>query len=174
MSEREEKLKKYLVNQKIVHQSLVDLGMGFLGENDIWTIIQTELEQEYYAVIHEELSAGEIQKIAVRHVTQNGLMLGKINQRFDENTIDWNPIASDDLEKARVPNNGQIWFIHQNDADQHPSVPHAHNYQLNQKLDLYNGNLFQNKKLVGIMKKKELDELVRKIKGRFPNIKFNE
>jgi len=174
MSQREELLKEYLKNQDTVHQILVTQGMEFLKADDIWTIIQSELEIEYFEVIHTRLSADSILEIVVRHVNRNGRFLGKVIQALNKEDIDWLPVVSDYIEKAIIQNNGRVWVIHQNDADPHPSMPHAHNYQQNLKLDLYSGKLYRKKTYVGKMKEKERSELVRKIKATSPNIKFKE
>lgn len=172
MSQREENLKEYLNNQGAVHEILVAQGMEFLDADDIWTILQSELELEYSEVLHAKLSGENILDIVVRHVNRNGLLVGKIMQQLSEDSIIWYPIISDKLEKANVRNNGQLWVIHLNDADPFPSLPHAHDYQNNLKLNLYDGTLYSKKTAVGKMKKKELAELVAKIKKDHPNIVF--
>ncbi|MEO6685322.1 MAG: hypothetical protein ABIN24_05130 [Dyadobacter sp.] len=51
-------------------------------------------------------------------------------------------------KKVRFKVNGSIWIIHKNDADPFPSNPHAHHAELNQKLDLSNGNCYDKKRLI--------------------------
>ncbi|KAA8485590.1 hypothetical protein BDE36_0381 [Arcticibacter tournemirensis] len=173
MSEREDMLKTYLKNQAVVYDRLLAKGITFLSEDDIWTILQSELNLEYYEVIHAKLTDEKILEVVLDHINQNGLPLGKIEFDVDENDIDWLPETSDTLEKATLHKNGRIWVVHRSDADPFPSIPHAHNYQENYKLNLYTGELYRKTKLVGKMKKKELAELVEKINSEFPDIKFH-
>jgi hypothetical protein len=69
------------------------------------------------------------------------------------------------LEEQRIKVNGNIWVIHNNDADPFPSNPHAHNYQQQVKLDLTNGKLFRNRKFMGTVKRKHLLKLRSLIKN---------
>jgi hypothetical protein len=64
-----------------------------------------------------------------------------------------------DLDEVRIKFRGEIWEIHQNDADPLPSNPHAHMGR-STKLDLRNGDLY-NKALFlnDWIKKKDLEEL---------------
>ena len=172
MDKRKEMLKAYLKNQAIVHKILLSHGITFLSETDIWTILQAELELKYFEVIHAQLTTEKMLESVYLHINQNGDAIGTLTSDFEENDIDWVPIVSDEIKKAIVRNNGQIWVIHQNDADPHPSKPHAHNYQQNIKLDLYNGNLYQKTKCVGKLRSKELTDLIIKIKSFYPNIEF--
>ena len=50
-------------------------------------------------------------------------------------------------KKYRI--NGEVWIIHQNDADPFPSSPHAHNYDRNLSLHLGNAKLFRKREFVG-------------------------
>lgn len=60
------------------------------------------------------------------------------------------------LEEVRLKARGDIWDIHQNDADPFPSDPHAHNVESGHKLDLGNGDLYRRTTRVGKIKKKDL------------------
>jgi len=61
------------------------------------------------------------------------------------------------LEEIRLKAAGEIWDIHQNDADPFPSNPHAHNVETRLKLDLSNGDLYRRaQKLKEIVTKKDL------------------
>jgi len=57
-------------------------------------------------------------------------------------------------EKQRIKSKGQIWYIHKNDPDPEPSKPHAHNLELNVKIDLSNGKLYRVKKHIDTLKKR--------------------
>ena len=65
----------------------------------------------------------------------------------------------------QVKHNGEIWMVHKNDADPHPPIPHAHNYDANLKLHLGNGDLYDKKKIVGNVGKKSLIAIREKIVG---------
>jgi hypothetical protein len=62
-----------------------------------------------------------------------------------------------------VKHKGDVWVIHRNDADPHPSSPHAHNYEKNLKLHLGNGDLYRRTELVGKIQKKHLLAIREKI-----------
>lgn len=76
-------------------------------------------------------------------------------------------IIPDGTEQAifeeQVRHKGEIWIVHKNDKDPHPSNPHAHNYESNLKLHLGNGDLYLKNKIVGKIKKKHLVEVRNKI-----------
>lgn len=57
-------------------------------------------------------------------------------------------------KKVRFKVAGSIWIIHKNDADPFPSNPHAHHAELNQKLDLSNGNCYKKKQFLFKIPKK--------------------
>lgn len=61
------------------------------------------------------------------------------------------------LTEKLIKHKNEIWVIHKYDEDPFPSNPHAHNYETNYKLDLSNGNLYQKKRYVGSIKKKDLE-----------------
>ena len=61
--------------------------------------------------------------------------------------------------KVTVKNRGQVWRLHQNDADHFPSHPHAHNIELCLKLDLRTGGLYRGKSCVSCIPKKQLREV---------------
>lgn len=77
-------------------------------------------------------------------------------------------------KKARFKASGSIWVIHKNDADPFPSNPHAHNVELNQKLDLSNGNCYHRKKLLFKIDRKNFLKIRKKAegiyKGRLPEL----
>jgi hypothetical protein len=53
------------------------------------------------------------------------------------------------LIEVTVRANGEIWRIHQNDADPWPSNPHAHNLESGLKLHLGTGELFERRRNTG-------------------------
>lgn len=60
------------------------------------------------------------------------------------------------LEEQTVRRHGEVWRIHQNDADSFPSNPHAHNLDSGLKLHLGTGQLFRKKVFVGKIGAKDL------------------
>ena len=63
-----------------------------------------------------------------------------------------------------IKNNGEIWYIHKNDKDPFPSIPHAHNYDWQISMHLGNGCYYQGRKFKGKIKRKHLLEIRNKIK----------
>lgn len=61
--------------------------------------------------------------------------------------------------KIRVKSRGDIWILHQNDADPFPSKPHAHHFDENLKLDLSDGRLYRVRQFKEAIPKKELLEI---------------
>lgn len=64
-----------------------------------------------------------------------------------------------------VKHKGEVWVVHRNDADPHPSDPHAHNYEANLKLHLGTGDLYMKRRVVGKIAKKALLAIREKISG---------
>lgn len=70
------------------------------------------------------------------------------------------------LTEKTVKVKGEVWRIHKNDADQFPSVPHAHNYDAGITLHLGNGQLFNaNRQNVGNIGPKKLEVIRGKLDG---------
>ncbi|MGG7663586.1 hypothetical protein [Dyadobacter sp. BHUBP1] len=82
-----------------------------------------------------------------------------ILSRFVE--IDESKIPSDFVtkKKARFKHKGTVWVIHRYDADPFPSIPHAHNMELNHKLDLSTGKCYEKRQLIYIFSKRDLLEI---------------
>jgi hypothetical protein len=59
------------------------------------------------------------------------------------------PSSIHTLVEWTVKNKGEVWRIHNNDADPFPSNPHAHNVETGCKLDLSNGKLYQKSRDTG-------------------------
>ena len=76
--------------------------------------------------------------------------------------------------KVRIKNKGIIWIIHRYDSDPFPSNPHAHQIGNNIKLDLSNGKCYQYRKLIHVIRKKELLQIreaaMKVYKGRLPEL----
>lgn len=80
-------------------------------------------------------------------------------------------LAKDKVEKAKIKVKGKIWTIHKTDKDPFPSNPHAHEYSLGLKLNIYSGELYNKKReIVSKLNRKELKQLHDIIKTR--NIDF--
>jgi hypothetical protein len=60
------------------------------------------------------------------------------------------------LTEQKIRSKGEVWVVHQNDADDFPSDPHAENYEAGVKLHLGNGALYKKRKCVGAISKKDL------------------
>ncbi|MGH1374133.1 MAG: hypothetical protein ACRBBW_18980 [Cellvibrionaceae bacterium] len=69
------------------------------------------------------------------------------------------------LTEQTVRTKGEVWRIHKSDADPFPSNPHAHNYPKNLVAHLGNGDLYRKKKVLGRLKKKDLNNLRGLIKN---------
>ena len=63
------------------------------------------------------------------------------------------------LTEWTVRSGGEIWRIHQNDADPFPSSPHAHNQETGLKLHLGSGELFRKREMVSKIRCKDLKKL---------------
>jgi len=66
------------------------------------------------------------------------------------------PKVPDILNEEEIKFKGQIWEIHKYDPDPFPSNPHAHLQGLGYKLHLGTGELFEKRKLIGSVTKKNL------------------
>ena len=64
----------------------------------------------------------------------------------------------------RVKVKKMYWEFHKGDADYNPSVPHGHSKDGKYKLELWSGKIYEDNRLVGYAKKKEMDAL-KKVKG---------
>lgn len=62
-------------------------------------------------------------------------------------------------KKARFKHKGTVWVIHRYDADPFPSLPHAHNMELNHKLDLSTGKCYEKKQFIYSFSKRDLLEI---------------
>ncbi|WP_142685957.1 hypothetical protein [Chitinophaga polysaccharea] len=61
--------------------------------------------------------------------------------------------------KGQIKHKGIVWVLHKYDADPFPSSPHAHNLLNGLKLHLGTGAIYQKKKAVGQLRKKEILEI---------------
>ena len=65
-------------------------------------------------------------------------------------------VFNDNIIKGIIKYKGEIWEIHKNDWDEFPSNPHAHNYEYGLKLHLGTGELYQKRRFMERIKKKDL------------------
>lgn len=63
------------------------------------------------------------------------------------------------VHKKQYKVNGEVWTVHQNDADPFPSSPHAHNYDQNLVMHLGNGKLYRKRDFVATARRKEFLQL---------------
>ena len=68
------------------------------------------------------------------------------------------------LDEEQLKHKNEIWRIYKNDADPHPSNPHAHNVETGYKLHLGNGQLYKKRDLIGSIQRKDLLSLREKVK----------
>lgn len=112
--------------------------------------------------IHEFLVNGQnLETYDLLEILRNEIrhFLGSVE--FDSQEI--YDSVTNNLEKARIRDKGLIWTIHKNDKDPFPSNPHAHEYNLNYKMDLNAGIIYKKGKQVGKLGKKDFDRLKTKI-----------
>jgi hypothetical protein len=76
------------------------------------------------------------------------------------------------LREATAKHAGEIWRVHQNDADPFPSNPHAHCLEQDLKLHLGSGDLYRRKKVVGSITRKNLRALRSKLGSKMPGVSF--
>lgn len=69
------------------------------------------------------------------------------------------------IEKRNYKVRGEVWTIHQNDVDQFPSSPHAHNYDQNLVMHLGNGRLYRKRHYVATAKRRDFLRLRDLIKN---------
>jgi hypothetical protein len=60
------------------------------------------------------------------------------------------------IDEKTIKSKGEVWRIHQNDADPFPSNPHAINLESGLKLDLSTGDLYRKTAVVDAVSKKDL------------------
>ncbi len=81
---------------------------------------------------------------------------------------DWIPSNVVNKKKARFKHKGTIWVIHRYDADPFPSLPHAHNMESNQKLDLSTGKCYEKRLYIYSFSKKDLLEIRERAAQVYP------
>lgn len=69
------------------------------------------------------------------------------------------------VRKKQYKVSGEIWTVHQNDADPFPSSPHAHNYDQNLAMHLGNGKLYRKRDFVASARRKDFLQLRSLIKN---------
>ena len=68
------------------------------------------------------------------------------------------------VRKKQYKVSGEVWTVHQNDADPFPSSPHAHNYDQNLVMHLGNGKLYRKRDFVATARRKDFLQLRSLIK----------
>lgn len=76
------------------------------------------------------------------------------------------------LREATAKHAGEIWRVHLNDADPHPSNPHAHCVEQDLKLHLGSGDLFRRRKKVGRLTEKNFLAVRKKLGDKLPGVRF--
>lgn len=106
----------------------------------------------------------------------------KLLEEFDFNTLNQTIVLENSLfpesffleKKVRIKVNNSIWVIHKNDSDPFPSNPHAHNLEMNIKLDLSNGKCYRKKEYTHTISEKTLLQIREKaamcFKGNMPEL----
>lgn len=69
------------------------------------------------------------------------------------------------VHKKQYKVSGEIWTVHQNDADPFPSSPHAHNYDQNLVMHLGNGKLYRKRDFFATARTKDFIQLRSLIKN---------
>ncbi|MCC9166699.1 hypothetical protein [Pontibacter harenae] len=159
MIKREEKVIKYLERFNNVKEHL---QVKYKKEFPSW-FLSSLLGHHFdsddvhrYLIANKNLESIDLESILDRKIA---LVIGSFE--FDSTLFD--SILSDNIEKARIRDNGRIWIIHNDDKDPKPSLPHAHDYNLNLKLHLGTGEYFRKNRRLGKLDKKEFERLKLKI-----------
>ena len=69
------------------------------------------------------------------------------------------------VRKKQYKVSGEVWTVHQNDADPFPSSPHAHNYDQKLVMHLGNGKLYRKRDFVATVRRKDFLQLRSLIKN---------
>ena len=149
-----QKLNNLLINTNILEKLIDDLGVYVSAEYVMLALMDSydsswsyEKIKDYYLTSKEYKNDPEIFGII----------------QFDDSIIpNHHKLTTyDELIKSK----GEIWYIHKNDIDYFPSIPHAHNYNWHMALHLGNGNLFQGRTPSGKITKKQLMAIRGKVKN---------
>jgi hypothetical protein len=170
MTEKEKLLVTYLTNSAEALLELHKSGFSFVDESFIWQVLIDNFE--YWnvpsKVLFHNLTKNEIILHLKNYIQNNGIIIESI--LFDDSIV---PHEYDnEIIKAEIKDDGEIWTIHKNDKDTFPSNPHAHNYDKHYKLHLGNGKLYRKKNCIGSINKKNLLILRQKISENIKNIKL--
>lgn len=166
-TKKQELLQSYIEYQE---QAFLQLEDVVPDKDFIWKILYTHFDlvdtPEY--VIYENLTASRIVEIVTNYLRQNGAIVDTIE--ITEYTEPFVVSGGDLLEKAEIKISGHKWVVHKNDVDPFPSSPHAHEYELNVKLDLSTGKMYKKKDTVGKLHKNDLKRLRMLIQQRIQDI----
>ena len=130
-------------------------------------VTEDQIEKAIYAIYSDKLDCFWILDL-VGHDFEYDELLDVILKNpwsFQYDSIKTSPSVLPEnlilVTKALIKHNGEQWFVYRNDPDTFPSKPHLHCYKQNLKLDITNGYLYNIKRFVGSIKKKDL-EFIRK------------
>jgi len=170
MPNREDLLKNYFVVSNDALNELQCKGYLFLNKDLLWQILIYELEcsENPTEIIILNLSSSDIVEYATAYIEKYGFPLTEIC--LEQSIIP--SLLLDEISKAQIKSNGEVWTIHKSDKDNWPSNPHAHNYEKQYKLNLSTGELYRNKERVGLVKHKEFIKLREIIFKQIPYIKL--
>ncbi len=141
-------------NENIINKMILDLNVYISGENIMMALMDNyRLDWNYNEIKKQYLKSKEYKSsIKIYNLIE-----------FDKSIISNtdNLIRYDEC----IKNNGQVWYIHKNDKDPFPSIPHAHNYDWHVSLHLGNGTYYQGRTMRGKIKRKHLVEIRNKVKN---------
>jgi hypothetical protein len=149
-----QKLRNLLINTDILEKLIEDLSVYISAENVMLVLMDCyDSSWDYEKIKNYYLKSQEHKN--------NSKIFGIV--QFDNSIIPNhnNLITYDECIKSK----GEIWYIHKNDNDYFPSIPHAHNYDWHMVLHLGNGNLFQGRTPSGQIKRKQLMAIRNKVKN---------
>jgi hypothetical protein len=149
------KLLNLLINTTVIEELINDLGVYISKEDAMSALMDCYNPSWDYIKIKEHYLDSKEYKI-------NPKIFGIA--KFDTSIIKNPDLITFQFDEC-IKSKGDIWYIHKNDKDYFPSSPHAHNYKDHVVLHLGNGNLFQRRKECGKIKRKDLINIRRKVKG---------
>lgn len=140
MTDRENRLNNYLSRAKQAEAILKNKGLLYADSSFIWQTLQIEFDCTDIPtnLLFKDLSVLEIVEVVLKHKEIYGQPVCEIiiEKSILPDCID------DSLIKAHIKFKGEKWVVHNNDKDNFPSNPHAHNFDTNTKLHLGRGQVF--------------------------------
>jgi len=75
--------------------------------------------------------------------------------------------GQEEILKILIRQKGQIWIFHKNDSDPFPSVPHGHNKETGNKLNPYDGRIYDKYgNSVSRLNHKKLEDIQNRLKSK--------